>query len=270
MLFLAAFGIFGTWMIQRTFEKSYQRVLEDGERDNRMYQLSFELNLNMLDEAYRNEEMIAATASTFIQNLSDANSIYRIYNSAQTLLYENHMLSVRDVTILDFLSAENPCCYELLRLGNQTWLLFACISEVGGQTYYLQNLKNISSIYTERENYYDWYTVMMLIVTAVTTILVFVVTHFLTHSIAQLSQTTRRFTRGDLEVRAVEDGGDEIAELADGVREDAGAAGDLHHRHGLHGQQSQRAQNGSRGLYPEAVRDRGTAGAGGDGAAPLQ
>ena len=37
VLFLVSFGLFGAWMIQVTFEKSYQKVLEEGERDSRMF-----------------------------------------------------------------------------------------------------------------------------------------------------------------------------------------------------------------------------------------
>lgn len=55
---------------------------------------------------------------------------------------------------------------------------------------------------------------IMLILVVIITVLVFVVTHMLTRSIAALSQTTRQFTNGDYEVRAAEEGGDEIAELA--------------------------------------------------------
>lgn len=214
ILFLFAFGFFGTWMIQMTFEKSYQRVLEEGERDNRMYQLAFEMNLKALDDIYRSEEVVSATASTVTQNLSDANSIYRIYNHLGEAIFESQNSNIRDRYILDTLSSEQPCGYELIRMGDQTWLLFVCRSETEERVYLLENLKNISYIYEERESYYDWYTVIMLILTLVTTLLVFVVTHFLTHSIAQLSNTTRRFTRGELEARACEDGGDEIAELA--------------------------------------------------------
>lgn len=214
ILLLLAFGIFGTWMIQLTFEKSYQKVLEEGERDNRMFQLSFEMNLNALDEEYQMEGIIPVTASSIIQNLADAGGSYRIYNNSQELLYENRNYGLFDDTLRNVLDAENPCGYEVIRREESTYLLFACRSIVFDQVYYLENIKNISDIYEERESYYDWYTVFMLVLAAVTTVLVFVVTHMLTRSIAELSQTTRRFTRGDYEVRASQSGGDEIAELA--------------------------------------------------------
>lgn len=226
VLFLIAFGTFGTWMIHMTFEKSYQRVLEEGERDNQMYQLAFEMNLKSLGEISQNEEIISATASTITQNLSGSGNVYRIYSSSGKLLYESHSLGIRDASVLEILTEENPCSYELVNRNSQVWLLFACRSEVAGQVYLLENLKNVSTIYKERENYYDWYTVIILILSVITTILVFVVTHLLTHSIAQLSHITRRFTRGDLEARADENGGDEIAALASDFNEMADTLSD--------------------------------------------
>ncbi|MCI8431074.1 MAG: HAMP domain-containing histidine kinase [Lachnospiraceae bacterium] len=216
ILLLLSFGIFGTWMIQLTFEKSYQKELVEAERQNRMFQLSFEMNMNALEELYQNDGIIPATASSIVQNLSDPGSIYRIYNSSQELLYENkkQSLSAADALRITLDVEEAPCGYQLLREEEDTWILFACRSSVGDRIYYLENIRNISEIYREREAYYDWYSIVMLILTGITTILVFLVTHVLTRSIRELSRTTRRFSRGDYEVRACENGRDEIAGLA--------------------------------------------------------
>lgn len=218
ILFLLSFGFFGTWMIQMTFEKSYQRVLEEGERSNRMFQLAFEMNLNALDEIYQTEEMIPVTGTMVTQNLSEPGTIYRIYDEQQYLLYESQTHgckgNVLTALTMDSSYADIPCGHETVRYRSQTWLIFTCRSETDGRTYFLESLKDISDIYREREDYYDWYAMIMMILTIVVTILVFLVTHFLTRSIGELSQKTRRFTSGDYEVRASEKGGDEIAELA--------------------------------------------------------
>lgn len=214
ILLLLAFGAFGTWMIHLVFEKSYQRVLGETERENQMFQLSFEMNLNALDEVYRNDGIIPVTAASIIQNFSDTGSTFRIYNKEQELLYENKPeISFHDL-LLSSLDSEMPCGYQLQKKGEKTYLLFACRSVIGNNTYYLENIRNISEIYQERELYYDWYTTIMLILAVIITVLVFIITHMLTRSIASLSHTTRRFTKGDYEVRAIETGGDEIAELA--------------------------------------------------------
>lgn len=214
VLLLLSFGLFGTWMIQLTFEKSFQKTLEEGERENRMFQLSFEMNLNALNEMYQNDGIIPVTAISIIQNLSDSGSAFRIYNHSQKLLYENKSAVSFDDILRNTLDEELPCGYQILKSGERMYLLFACRSVIGNQVYYLENVRDISDIYQERENYYDWYTMIMLILAVIITGLVFLVTHMLTRSIAELSHTTRQFTSGNYEVRASEEGQDEIGELA--------------------------------------------------------
>ncbi len=215
VLLLLSFGFFGVWMIQLTFEKSYQRALAEAERENRMFQLSFEMNMNALDEIYQNDAIIPVTAASIVENLADSGGIYQIYNSSQELLYENKTHKISGDSLRITLEIEEvPCGYQILKDQGDTWLLFACRSSVGNRVYYLENIRNISGIYQEREEYYDWYSIVMLVLTGVTAILVFLVTHMLTRSIRGLSRTTRRFSRGDYEVRASEKGRDEISDLA--------------------------------------------------------
>lgn len=213
VLFLLAFGLFGTWMIQMTFRQSYQKVLENGEWDNRMYQLTFETNLNSMSDEMVDDGVIPVVAATVLPNLSRSGSIYRIYNAERTLLYESQSSNVRNLEALKMLS-DSQCCYSVQRSDGQTWLLFVCRSSVRGTTYILENLTNISDIYEQRETYYDWYGTVMMLMTGLVTGLVVLISHMLTHSIRSLSQVTRRLTGGDLSARAEVQGADEIADLA--------------------------------------------------------
>ena len=137
VLLLLTFGAFGTFMIQLTFEKSWQRVLAEAERENRMFQLSFEMNLTALDEVYRSDGVIPVTAGSIIQNLSDGGSAFMIYNGDQELLYENRHPGFSSDLLRSSLSDEMPCGYQRLKTEDATYLLFACRSVVGGKSYYL-------------------------------------------------------------------------------------------------------------------------------------
>ncbi len=214
VLFLLAFGAFGTWMIQLTFEKSRQRILQEAERENRMFQLSFEMNLNALDEVYQNDGIIPVTAASITKNLSDSGSTFLIYNGDQELLYESKNYDPVHDLLRSSLDKDMPCGYQFQKTAEQTYLLFACRSDIGNHVYYLENIRNISEFYLERELYYDWYTTIMLIMALIITVLVFLITHMLTRSIGELSRIARIFTEGNYGVRASETGGDEISELA--------------------------------------------------------
>ena len=173
VLFLLAFGLFGTWMIQMTFQQSYQKALKDGEWDNRMYQLAFETSLSSMNPETLSDNMVQVIAVTVTQNLSDSGNVYRIYNSSKDLLYERNSCKIDGTEPLSVLSQEQPCSYLVKQAGDTTWLLYACRSTVGGKTYLLESLTNISDIYQERESYYDWYTVIMMGMTVMVTLLVF-------------------------------------------------------------------------------------------------
>ena len=204
-LFLVSFGLFGIWMIQINFEKSYQKVLEEGEQDNRMFQMAFEMS-------YQNDGIISVTASSVVQNLAGTGDIYRVYGS-DGLIYQNQETGAESPLWIQ-LTEESPSGYTLIRENKRTWLVYACRSVLNNNIYYLENMKDISDIYLDRESYYDWYTVVVLILTIVTAVLVYLVTHILTHSIHELSSTARDFTGGDYGARAREQGSDEIAGLA--------------------------------------------------------
>ena len=213
-LFLLVFGLFGTWMIQMTFQHSYEKALKDGEWDNRMYQLAFETSLNSMDSENLSDNMVQVIAVTVTQNLSDSGNVYRIYNNSKDLLYERNSCKIDGTEPLSVLSQEQSCSYLVKRAGDATWLLYACRSTVGGNTYLLESITDISDLYQERESYYDWYTVVMMGMTVLVTLLVFLISHMLTRSVTNLSRITRKFTRGDLTARAPMQGSDEIARLS--------------------------------------------------------
>ena len=213
-LFLLVFGLFGTWMIQMTFQHSYEKALKDGEWDNRMYQLAFETSLNSMDSENLSDNMVQVIAVTVTQNLSDSGNVYRIYNNSKDLLYERNSCKIDGTEPLSVLSQEQSCSYLVKRAGDATWLLYACRSTVGGNTYLLESITDISDLYQERESYYDWYTVVMMEMTVLVTLLVFLISHMLTRSVTNLSRITRKFTRGDLTARAPMQGSDEIARLS--------------------------------------------------------
>ncbi len=213
VLFLASFGVFGSWMIQMSFSRSLNNALEEGERDNRMYQLAFEMNLNSMDDIFQTESAIPVTVGSVVQNLADTDSIYRVYGTMHNSLYESKPSGLQG-NVLRMLTEEQPSGYEILREGSEVWLLYTCRSDLNESVYYLENLKNISGIYEAREQYYDGYTIMMAVLTVVITVLVYVITRLLTRPIGELARITRGFANGDYEARASENGGDEIAELA--------------------------------------------------------
>ncbi|MCH5270022.1 MAG: HAMP domain-containing histidine kinase [Lachnospiraceae bacterium] len=210
-LMTVGFSVFGMLIISQSFRNSLEKEIEEGNRENRMYQLAFEVNMNSLSENYRTEKIVRDLAESVIGNLDSQEYSYKLYRE-QDLIYENSPEHL-DHQLFDQLGEDN-CIYQVSESGEQKYLIFVCKSIMSERLYYLESIKDITSLYQERDDLYAQYRVVMLALIATSSIIVFILTHFLTKSVIRLSDTTRQFAQGDYEVRADVQSEDEIGTLA--------------------------------------------------------
>lgn len=210
-LMTVGFSVFGMLIVGQSFRNSLEKEIEEGDRENRMFQLAFEVNMNSLSENYRTEKIVRDLAESVIVNLDNQEYFYRLYRE-RDLIYENSSEQVEHQLFGEL--GDNNCIYQVLESGEEKYLIFVCKSIMSGRIYYLESIKNITSLYAERDDLYAQYRVVMLALIATSSIIVFILTHFLTRSVIKLSDTTKQFARGDYDVRAEVKGEDEIGTLA--------------------------------------------------------
>lgn len=210
-LMTVGFSVFGMLIIGQSFRNSLEREIEEGNRENRMFQLAFEVNMNSLSENYRTEKIVRDLTESVIGNLNGQEYAYRLYRE-QDLIYESNSEQMEHELFSQL--EEANCVYQVLESRDQKYLIFACKSIMSGRIYYLESVKNITSLYAERDDLFAQYQVVMLALIAASSIIIFIITHILTRSVIKLSDTTRQFARGDYEVRAEVNSEDEIGTLA--------------------------------------------------------
>ncbi len=210
-LIAVVFSVFGIFMVTQNFRNSMDKAIDEGVRENRMFHLAFEVNMHSLSEHYRTQEIVTALSETVINNLDNQEYSYKIYRG-RTLLYENMDLVLEHDLFSQM--GENNCVYQVMESGEDRYLIFMCKTSLSGRTYYLESAKNITYIYEERASFYDTYRAVMLSLIGVSAVIVLVLSHFLTKSVVQLSNTTRKFAQGDYDVRAEVSSEDEIGTLA--------------------------------------------------------
>ena len=211
-LLTIVFSIFSIWMITQTFHNSLEKEIEEGNRENRMFQFAFENNMSSLSENYRTEKVLRDLAESIISNLDDQEYSYKLYRGEQNLIYQNYEEKLEHQMIEQI--GDHTCVYQVMDAGEHRYLIFVCKSEMSGRTYYLESSKDITSLYEERDRFYDQYRVIMLGLLAVTSVIIFVLSHLLTRSVVGLSYTTREFAKGDYNIRAKVTSEDEVGTLA--------------------------------------------------------
>lgn len=206
------FSVFGIWLISQTFRNSLNKEIEEGNRENRMFQFAFEVNMNSISENYRTEKIVRALTESVVNNLDKNEYSYKLYRDGRYLVYENQELRLENGLIEKLTDAD--CVYQVLENDGKKYLIFICKSVIGGRNYYLESAKDITDLYEERNSFYSQYRVIMLCLVAVTGVVIFIVSRFLTRSVASLSDTTKRFAAGDYGTRAEVYSEDEIGTLA--------------------------------------------------------
>lgn len=210
-LMTVGFSVFGMLIVGQSFRNSLEKEIEEGNRENRMFQLAFEVNMNSLSENYRTEKIVRDLAESVIGNLDNQEYSYRLYRE-QDLIFESSTEQIEH-QLFDQLGEDN-CIYQVSESGEQKYLIFVCKSIMSGRLYYLESVKDITALYRERDDLYAQYRVVMLALIATSSIIIFILTHILTRSVVKLSDTTRQFAQGDYEVRADVKSEDEIGTLA--------------------------------------------------------
>ena len=216
-LITIVFSVFGILMVTQSFRSSMEKVIEEGNRENRMFQLAFEVNMNALSDNYRTEKIVRDLAESVIANLNDEEYSYKLYRGKKNLIYENTEYRLTHNLIEEM--GDNTCVYQVLEDNGRKYLVFVCKSVMNSRTYYLESFQDITEVYEERDDFYAQYRVVMLGLIIVSSIIIFIVSHFLTRSVVNLSDVTREFADGDYRVRAEVNSEDEIGTLAQDFNE---------------------------------------------------
>ena len=177
-----------------------------------MFQFAVVVNMNSIRENYRTDKIVRALTESVVNNLDKNEYSYKLYRDGRYLVYENQELRLENGLIEKLTDAD--CVYQVLENDGKKYLIFICKSVIGGRNYYLESAKDITDLYEERNSFYSQYRVIMLCLVVVAGVVIFIVSRFLTRSVASLSDTTRRFAVGDYDTRAEVYSEDEIGTLA--------------------------------------------------------
>lgn len=213
-LIAVVFSIFGIWIVTATFQSSLDREIERGNSENKMFQFAFEMSVNSLGEEYLviDDKVIKDIANSLKKSVGGSNSYIRVYDKERKVLFSDANIK----TDTDFISRlqDNNYGYEIVNENDGYYLIVMCKSESKESVFYLENIMDISYIYSEREQLFQRYRIGIIVLLVGTGFVTLVLSNYLTRSVVTLSKVTRKFSRGDYQIRAKRVSEDEIGELS--------------------------------------------------------
>ena len=213
-LIAVVFSIFGIWIVTATFQSSLDREIDRGNSENKMFQFAFEMSVNSLGEEYLviDDKVIKDIANSLKKSVGGSNSYIRVYDKQKNVLFSD--ANIKSDT--DFISRlqTNNYGYEIVNENDGYYLIVMCKSESKESVFYLENIMDISYIYSEREQLFQRYQIGIVVLLVGTGFVTLVLSNYLTRSVVTLSKVTRKFSRGDYQIRAKRVSEDEIGDLS--------------------------------------------------------
>ena len=93
-LFVLFLTLFGTWIVQKSFQSNLTREIESCLMENEMFQTSYELTLNGMSSGQRKKTSVRAVVEPFHQAMDSTLGCARIYDDARKVLYQDNELTV--------------------------------------------------------------------------------------------------------------------------------------------------------------------------------
>ena len=209
-IFIIFLTVFGTWMVQDSFEKSYDREVQQCIVENQMFQNSYELTMNALSQEQRERLSVQQIVESFHRMDGGRNTSARILAQDGTVLYQDGGCVVAH-RIIEKLDEKHNVGYEAVKSGSEVYIVVLGRSIL---SQYIETTKNITQIYRSREDMYERYQMGVLLMTVLVGAVILVVLFFVMRNMQKLSRATRQFARGKYDTRVDIRSGDEIGTLA--------------------------------------------------------
>lgn len=209
-----SFGAGGGFLISSVFQSSLNREIKASQEAADMLQFSFETAIASLPGAGidMGADAITDIAKALLSADQHENRFIRVSNDQHQLIYASRKNRF-DNTLLNQVSKDKQG-YRVFYEGGRYYVQTACVPYMTGQEVYLESFRDITPVFEERTRYYHVYRNLMVLILAVSGLLMFFLSRWLTQPIRALSAITREIAQGAYQKRAQSKGRDEVGQLA--------------------------------------------------------
>lgn len=210
-LFILFLTLFGSWIIQETFQSSLEREIERGNVENQMFQNSYELTRHSLSDSQIAQTSVAKIVETFHRKSGSGDNVMRILDSNGQVLYQDGSFQVQH-ELLTLLDEEQNVGYELITEGTEVYLVILSLTSFGE---FIETTRNISGVFTERAELYSQYQMGGLLLSVLVGFVILLVLFLVMRNIQKLSKATRQYARGNYHTKVQIRSRDEVGMLAE-------------------------------------------------------
>lgn len=205
ILISLSFGVFGTLMIQISFQSALDREIEMGKIENQMLKLTFETTVNSIPEVYfeKQNDRLSEVAQSIKGRVDSKESRMALIDENRTLIYSDMDMPIDDV-LFDEITLEKSG-YHIYTRNDRYYLNVMSVINISflPSKMRMETITDITQVYVERNQMFHTYRMIILIVLGCVAVVALAISYFLTRSVRQLSKMARSFAKGNMEARSL-------------------------------------------------------------------
>lgn len=217
---LLSFMVFGNILMYTAFQTMLNRETERGIEELKIYQYALVASLEGLPKDYQATDLaVSQIAASLKKNVNSDQDGVVLYNKKKKVIYQSSRYQSK---LIEKIEKGKSGVWQITSRKGHYYLETLCKIKSSAGNYTLEIHRNIDHIYQDRNQLYDRYIFILLIVSAVFTVVLFLVSMHFTRPIRRLSQVAQAFANGDFKKRVKEKGNDEVAVLSRDFNQMAG------------------------------------------------
>ncbi len=208
-----AFGFSGFYFVNFVFETSLNREIQQALDENSILRFAFEtaaLNIPTKYDVLQDNtvEQIASNLETGGHNSS---RLLRLCDEQKNVLYVSDGFEADNSLLMQ--TDSNTKTYQVIKLKDNYYIQSGITVDTLDRVLYLETMKDVTEVFKERALGFSVYRRVTFIMLIFGTVIMYIISSWLTKPIRLLTRATKRMATGDYDYRARQVSNDELGQL---------------------------------------------------------
>ncbi len=215
-ILVVSFSVGSYLLVSLSFRSALDREVDVAREEMQLLRISYEAMCAAKGVTLENMDTVGGRVQrTLEEDPYFENHHFQIVSGTGEVIYST-LAASSDGELLQSISPQSMG-YTIRREGKTGQVLIHCVGAVSlaDGTLYLETVRDITSLFTDRETHYRVYQYLMLVVVGVSGCVLFLLSTWLTQPIRSLGNAAARLAQGDYSTRAKTTGSDELTELSE-------------------------------------------------------
>ena len=223
IIMAAAFGFSGFYFVNFVFETSMEREVDQGMDESSILQFAFETAALNIPSKYNilQDAAVSQIGAQLERGGQGRERLIRFSDEEGETLFVSEGFT-EDSSLLQSVGDE-AIVYQIIQLGSRYYVHTAMEVQVLNRTLFLETMRDVTSVFTERALGFDMYRKVTLLMLGGSCAVMFFLSVWLTRPIRLLTRATKKMAEGDYEYRAKKISNDELGKLTKDFNQMAGA-----------------------------------------------